>query len=68
VLETLSLSPKYCSQLTDAFIVATLDFSGRLKTLGYTNRLCNSDEIFDRSLINRVHPEKDHYEEGLSVY
>ena len=68
VLETLSLSPKYCAQLTDAFIVATLDFAGLLKKLGYINRLCNSDEIFDRSLINRVHPEEDHYEDGLSVY
>ncbi|HXX81604.1 MAG TPA: ABC transporter substrate-binding protein [Thermodesulfovibrionales bacterium] len=66
VLETLKVSPKYCAQLTDRFIASTMEFVKVLKRLGYIEREIMSDEIFDTSLINAIHPEKDHYGDGIS--
>lgn len=67
VIETLSVSPKYCSQLTDDYIAVTGRFAGLLKDLGYINRHVPLSEIFDRSLISIVHPENHHYGDGLRV-
>lgn len=66
VMETLKVSPKYCAQITDGFIASTMDFMKALKKLGYIGREITSDEIFDTSLINRIHPAQDHYEDGIS--
>lgn len=63
VLETLSLSPRYCAKLTDSYIVSTMAFVKALKNLGYISREIAPDEIFDTSLIDKIHPEKDHYRE-----
>jgi len=66
VLETLKVSPKYCAQITDRFIASTMEFVKVLKKLGYIEREIASNEIFETSLINTIHPGKDHYEDGLS--
>ncbi|MEJ2685309.1 MAG: ABC transporter substrate-binding protein [Candidatus Sulfobium sp.] len=62
VLDTLMLSPKYCAQLTDDYVAASMEFVKVLKGLGYISREIPKDEIFDLSLIRKIHPEKDHYE------
>jgi NitT/TauT family transport system substrate-binding protein len=67
VLDALNISPKYCAQLTDEYIASTMDFVKALKNLGYIRRLLTSNEIFDRSLISRIHPEKHHYKETNHV-
>jgi NitT/TauT family transport system substrate-binding protein len=66
VLDTLMVSPKYCACLTDAYIASTMEFVKTLKGLGYINRDISNDEIFDTSLIRKIHPEKDHYGDGIS--
>ena len=66
VMDTLRLSPKYCAQLTDEYISSSMDFVRVLKKLGYITRDIKEDEIFDASLIRRLHPERDHYAEGIS--
>jgi NitT/TauT family transport system substrate-binding protein len=66
VLDTLMISPKYCVCLTDKYIASTMEFVKALKRLGYINREISTDEIFDTSLIRKIHPEKDHYGDGLS--
>lgn len=66
VMDTLRISPKYCAQLTDGYISSTMEFVKTLKKLGYINREIASDEIFDTSLIRKIHPEGDHYEDGIS--
>ncbi len=66
VMDTLRVSPKYCAQLTDEYISSTMDFVGVLKKLGYITRDVGPGEIFDTSLIRKVHPGKDHYGEGIS--
>jgi hypothetical protein len=37
-----------------------------LRKLGYIARDIKEDEIFDTSLIRKIHPEKEHYGEGIS--
>jgi NitT/TauT family transport system substrate-binding protein len=61
VLETLQVSPKYCAQLTPEYISSTMAFVDALKELGYIKRELSKDEIFDTSLIGKIHPGKDHY-------
>jgi len=68
VLETLAVSPKYCSQLTDQFIASTMGFVSILNDLGYVRRALRADEIFDRFLINKVHPETHHYDDGIRLF
>ncbi|MDP2156276.1 MAG: ABC transporter substrate-binding protein [Nitrospirota bacterium] len=67
VLETLTISPKYCAQLTDQYIASTMGFVPVLKELGYIGKTLKADEIFDRSLINKVHPEIHHYDDGIRL-
>jgi len=65
VLDTFKVSPKYCSQLTDGYIASTMKFVPVLRKLGYIEPEISEKQIFDRSLIDRVHPGKDHYGEGI---
>ena len=67
VFEALSISPRYCACITDEYIASTMKFVKVLKSLGYIHREVTSGEIFDMSLIKKIHPEKDHYQSGLSV-
>jgi len=66
VRDTLRISPKYCAQLTDEYISSTMEFVKALKKLGYITREISSDVIFDTSLIKKIHPEKDHYKDGIA--
>jgi NitT/TauT family transport system substrate-binding protein len=67
VLDILKVSPKYCAQITDEYIASTVDFVKALKRLGYIAREFSIDEIFDISLIRKIHHSKDHYGDGISV-
>jgi NitT/TauT family transport system substrate-binding protein len=61
VLDTLMISPRYCACLTQEYMASTMKFVKALKRLGYIHREISSEEIFDTSLINKIHPEKEHY-------
>lgn len=65
VLETLRVSPRYCAQLTEGYMASALRFIGPLKRLGLITRDVSAEEIFDLSVIRAVHPEKDHYGDGI---
>lgn len=67
ILDTLRISPKYCSALTNEYISSTMEFVHVLKALGYISREILSVDIFDTSVIQKVHPAKAHYGDGLSV-
>jgi len=67
VLETIALSPKYCGQLTDDYIACTMSFVHTLKEQGFITRLVAEEEIFDCSMISRIHTEKEHYSEGIRL-
>ncbi len=61
VRDTLAVSPRYCAQLTDEYIASTMRFVGTLSALGYIKRELGREEIFDRTIIDEVHPEPHHY-------
>lgn len=61
VLETIRISPKYCAALSEGYIASTMAFLPVLRRLGYISREPSHEEIFDSSLIRRIHPEEDHY-------
>lgn len=67
VLDTLMVSPKYCAQLTKEYIAATMKFVPVLKKLGYIRSDIGHDRIFSTGIIDRIHPEKDHYGDGVEV-
>jgi len=66
VLDTLRVSPKYCARLTDNYIASTMKFVPVLKRLGYIQEDIAEDRIFSRGIIERIHPEKDHYGDGIA--
>ncbi len=66
VLDTLKVSPKYCACLTDKYIASTMEFVKVLKRLEYISREILYNEIFDTSLIKKIHPAKDHYGDGIA--
>jgi len=66
IMDTLKISPKYCAQITNEYISSTMEFEKALKKLGYISREISSDEIFNTSLIKKIHPEEDHYGEGIA--
>lgn len=65
VLETLQVSSKYCAQLPEAYVSSAMEFVKALKRLGYVKGELSREEIFDTTVIDVVHPEKDHYGDGI---
>jgi NitT/TauT family transport system substrate-binding protein len=66
VLDTLAVSPKYCAGLTNDYIASAMKFVPVLRKLGYIQQDIDEDRVFSRELINKVHPEKDHYDQGIA--
>lgn len=67
VLDTLLLSPKYCAQLTESYMSSTMKFVAVLKKLGYIGSAVAREEIFSPHLIARIHPGRDHYNDGIDA-
>lgn len=61
VRKTLGLSPRYCAQLPEDYIASTMEFVRALLRMGYMKKELTAEEIFDRTLIDEVHPGPDHY-------
>jgi len=68
VLDTLSVSPKYCAKLTAGYIAATMKFMPVLKHLGYIQTEIREDRIFFCDLIEKIHPGPDHYNDGINIH
>jgi NitT/TauT family transport system substrate-binding protein len=65
VKEAYRISPKYCASLPPEYIASTMKFVAPLHALGYITWPVREEEIFDRSLIELVHPGPHHYGAGL---
>ena len=65
VLDALRISPKYCAHLTEEYVAATMQFVPVLRKLGYIKSEIDKDRIFYRAIIDRIHPERDHYGDGI---
>jgi NitT/TauT family transport system substrate-binding protein len=67
VQDTLSVSPKYCAQLTGDYIASTMKFVPVLKKSGFISSEVEQDRIFSRVIIDRIHPEKEHYHDMIDM-
>jgi len=67
VLETLLVSPRYCGQLTAPYIASTLWFVEVMRSLGYIHTGLQTSDIFDSSLMDRIHGPGDHYRSMVNV-
>jgi len=61
ILEILSVSPRYCASIPQEYIDATTAFLPVLQQMGYLGRNLYEDDIFELSIIKKVHPEPHHY-------
>jgi len=61
VRKVFAVSPRYCASLPPEYIEATMAFLPALQQSGYIDRDLAVDEVFDLSLISRVHPAPHHY-------
>jgi NitT/TauT family transport system substrate-binding protein len=66
VLDTIAVSPKYCAGLTHEYIDSTMKFVPVLRKLGYIQQEIDENRVFSREIIDSVHPEKDHYNDGIA--
>lgn len=67
VMDALKISPKYCAQLTDRYVAATMKFVPVLQKLGYIQSGPSESQIFFRDLVRKIHPGPDHYEQGIQA-
>jgi enoyl-CoA hydratase/carnithine racemase len=51
---------------TPEYVASTMRFAAVLHELGYTSRTLAEAEVFDRRLIDAVHPEPPHFHMPLS--
>lgn len=61
ILNTLSISPKYCAALPVEYLESTIKFVPVLQEMGYLKRTFLQEDIFDLSFIQAIHPEPHHY-------
>lgn len=60
-LNTFRISPGYCASLPLEYIESTLKFITELKKQGYLNSMMKKKDIFYTKIIDKVHPERNHY-------
>lgn len=56
------VSPKYCASLPPEYIKSTLAFVPVLQAKGYISKSLGKKDVFDTRLIERIHTEKQHYD------
>jgi NitT/TauT family transport system substrate-binding protein len=66
VMDTLTVSPKYCAKLTEEYITSTIQFVPVLMKMGYIKSEVSRERIFSPEFIGKVHPEKEHYNDGIA--
>lgn len=66
IMKTYQISPKYCAALPREFVDSTMKFVRTLRNLQYIAKNLDESDIFDFSFINKIHPEKHHYEQKIN--
>ncbi|MFX1319259.1 MAG: ABC transporter substrate-binding protein [Promethearchaeota archaeon] len=61
------VSPKYCASLPREYIESTLAFVPVLREMGYIKRGLSEAEVFDTSLIRKIHPNPNHYNDPANL-
>jgi NitT/TauT family transport system substrate-binding protein len=66
ILNTLSISPKYCASLPAEYLASTLKFVPVLQEMGYLKKSLLQEDIFYLSIIQQTHPDSHHYNAPIS--
>jgi len=61
VEEVFAVSPRYCASLPQEYIESTMRFVPVLQQMGHLKEALSPDRVFDRSLIEKIHPGPSHY-------
>jgi len=61
VIKVFQISPKYCASLPKTYIDSTMAFVAVLNKLGYIKKEIAEEDIFDLTIIQKIHPKPDHY-------
>jgi NitT/TauT family transport system substrate-binding protein len=61
VIQAFAISPKYCSSLPHAYRNSTMRFVPVLSKLGYITKSLTEEAVFDRTIIEKTHPQPEHY-------
>ena len=61
IMQTYQVSPRYCAGLPREYIDSTMAFVPVLRNLGYVGNKLDESDVFDRTVIEQVHPGKHHY-------
>jgi NitT/TauT family transport system substrate-binding protein len=61
IMQTYQVSPRYCASLPREYIDSTMAFVPVLRTLGYVENELYENDVFDRTVIEKVHPGEHHY-------
>lgn len=64
VLKVYAVSPKYCASLSKEYVDSTLSFAPFLQKAGYVSHSLNADVVFYTGFVEKIHPEKPHYDDG----
>lgn len=61
VEDVLAVSPRYCASLPKGYIESTMKFVPVLQEMGHVKETLSSGQVFNLKLIEKIHPEQQHY-------
>lgn len=61
IMQTYRVSPRYCAGLPREYIDSAMAFVPVLRNLGYVENELDESDVFDRTVIEKVHPGEHHY-------
>jgi len=61
VEDVLAVSPRYCASLPQEYIDSTMKFVPVLQKMGHLKEALSTEQVFNRDLIEKVHPDPPHY-------
>jgi NitT/TauT family transport system substrate-binding protein len=61
IVQTYQVSPGYCAALPREYIDSAMAFVPVLRNLGYIKNELDESDVFDRTVIENVHPGEHHY-------
>ena len=64
ILEVYAVSPKYCASLSKEYVNSALSFVPFLKKMGYISSPIKAKSVFHTDFIEKIHPERPHYEDA----
>ena len=67
VTQAFAISPKYCAALPQAYRDSTMRFVPVLTKLGYISKPLAEEAVFDLTIIEKTHPQPEHYSDPGSI-